>query len=939
MSESEDRSRDCGTTEVMPAEDAPVLPTRIGGYRVLSELGQGGFGVVYLAEQTEPVRRRVAVKVIKPGMDSEAVVARFEAERQALAVMDHPAVARVFDAGTTEGGRPFFVMEYVRGVPITEHCDRQRLSLRKRIGLFIQVCEAVQHAHMKGVIHRDLKPNNILVEYADQGSSAQVRPKVIDFGVAKSLDRPLTDTPLYTAIGDLIGTPEYMAPEQAGTSGQDIDTRADIYALGVVLYELLTGNTPLHGAGIRNAGIGEIIRVLRDEEPERPSARIGKGTAGSGIDPARRQRIADRRQTDPNRLQRELRNDLDWIVMKCLEKDRARRYDTANALALDLQRYLRNEPVTAGPPSVGYRLSKFVHRHRVPVAAAGLVLLSLVAGVVATGLALNETRNQRELAEQAREDALRRAEELSQVVTFQSSLLGQLDPERIGQSLIADMNERLQHALADEPVPEAARRNLRASYQLAIGMINATDLARQMLDQALLRGTVSAIEQDFANQPTIRAGLLQTVGEVYAGLGFYDAGLGQIQQAHALRLAALGPSHVDTLRSRAALGQVMLQMDRVDGAVGHLQASLDGFDELGAVGDAPSIRTAIHLASAYRRLNRLDEALQLLRQAREEAQRVFGPKHRETLQVINTLALIHQYRGEWQQTEALFREALQKRLATLGEDHPDVLESRQNLGLALWAQYRLDEAEPYLQQALTDSRRIHGQDHPITLQVANGLGALFQAQNRLDDAARLLTDTVERYRRALGERHHETLTALGNLAAVVEAAGRAGDAEALYREAMTGFAQTKGPDDLNTLRQMSNLGLLLAERGDLGQAQSLLAQVVERGLRAFGETEDALIWLNNLASIERDLGHLDSALRRADQAVAAARVSAPPVYLGRFLMTRSRILALMNRHAEAAAVMEEARVLLTNTMGADAEWALEAAEELAEFRARAERET
>lgn len=936
MSESGDRSPDLETTEPLPVGAAPVLPEKIGCYQVLSELGQGGFGVVYLAEQTEPVRRRVAVKVIKPGMDSRAVVARFEAERQALAVMDHPAVARVFDAGTTEGGRPFFVMEYVRGVPITEHCDRQRLDLRQRIELFIQVCEAVQHAHMKGVIHRDLKPNNILVEYADHGSSAQVRPKIIDFGVAKSLVRPLTETPLHTAIGDLIGTPEYMAPEQAGTSGQDIDTRADIYALGVVLYELTTGRTPFHGARMRNAGIGEIIRMLNEEQPERPSALISHATKGSGIDSADLQRIADRRHTDPARLRRELRNDLDWIIMKCLEKDRARRYDTANALALDLRRHLRNEPVTAGPPSAAYRIGKFVHRHRVQVAAAGLVLLSLVAGVVATSLALNETRKQRALAELAREEAIGRADELSQVVAFQSSLLAQLDPERIGQSLIAEMNERLQDAMEDKPVPESARRTLRSSYQLAVGMINATDVARRMLDQALLRGTVSAIEQEFANQPTIQAGLLQTVGEVYANLGFYDAGMAQIQQAHALRIAAFGPSHVDTLQSRAALGQAMLQMDQLDAAVGHLQASLEGFGQLGAVGAAPSIRTAVHLAAAYRRLNRLDEALELLSRARDEAQVVFGPNHRETLQVINNLAVLHQYRGEWQQTEALFRELLRQRLATLGEDHADVLESRQNLGLALWAQYRLDEAQPYLQQALADSRRIHGQDHPITLQAANGLGVLLQTQNRLDEAERLMADTVERYRSALGERHHETLTALGNLAAVVEAAGRTRDAEALYREAMTGFSETLGPSDLNTLRQMSNLGLVLAEQGDLGEARSLLGQVVDRAVAEFGETEDVLIWINNLASLERDLGRLESALRYADQAVAGARAHAPPVYLARFLMTRARILALMNRHAEAAVVMEEARALLTDIMGADADWAIEAAEEAAEFRARAD---
>jgi len=938
MSQSGDQPPDPEATAAMPADQAPGLPERIGAYRVLSLLGQGGFGVVYLAEQTEPVRRRVALKVIKPGMDSEAVVARFEAERQALAVMDHPGVARVFDAGTTPGGRPFFVMEYVRGVPITEHCDRQRLTVRERIELFIQVCEAVQHAHMKGVIHRDLKPSNILVEYADQGSSAMIRPKVIDFGVAKSLDRPLTDTPLYTAVGELIGTPEYMAPEQAGTSGQDIDTRADVYALGVLLYELCTGYPPFDVDRLRRAGIGEVIRVLNEEQPERPSVRLKSVLKASpSTDPGQRLVLADRRRTTLSRWQRELRDDLDWIIMKCLEKDRARRYETAAALALDLQRHLRNEPVLAGPPSASYRIGKFVSRHRVPVAAACLAVAALVAGVVTTSLALNESRKQRALTEQAREEAARRAGELSQVVVFQSSLLAQLDPERIGQSLVADLNERLRQALEQAPVASTVSgADLQSSFQRALGLINATDLARHMFDQALLRGTVAAIEQDFADEPLIQSALRQTVGEVYSNLGNYDAGLSQIQQAYALRLASLGPEHIDTLRSRAVLGQIQLSMDDLDSAVGHLQAALAGFMAMGPDAEGPAIQATVNLAAAFRRLNRLDEALVLARQAYDDARVVFGPDHRETLLVINNLAIVHQARGEWQETEALFRQVLDKRLELHDADDAETLLAHQNLGLSLWNQYRLDEAEPHLRQALEAARRIHGHDHPIALQAANGLGALLQAQGKSDEAERLLADTLEGYRRVLGQDHHETLITLANLAAVIEAAGRPDDAEPLYREAIVRFRQTAGPDDRNTLTQMSNLGLLLAERGDLEEAEALLREAFDRGRRVVGEVEEVLIWLNNLASIERDLGALESALANAERAVAGARASMPPVYLGRFLMTKARVLALMNRHDEAVASMEEARRVLLEVLGADAEWVIEATAEAAEFRAQAD---
>ena len=343
--------------------------TRIGPYKLLQVIGEGGFGVVYMAEQEEPIRRRVALKLVKLGMDTKEVIARFEAERQALAMMEHPNIARVLDAGATETGRPYFVMELVRGVPITEYCDENCLSTRERLELFAQVCHAVQHAHQKGIVHRDLKPSNVMVTLHD----GRAMPKVIDFGVARAISHPLTDRTLFTEFGQFIGTPTYMSPEQAEMSGLDIDTRSDIYSLGVLLYELLTGTTPYTRGQLKHVARLEILRVLREVEPPRPSTRLSQMGESSVA-------VARLRGSEPSALEKLLRGDLDWIVMKALEKDRGRRYASASELAADLERYFGGDPVSAGPPDLGYRLRKIVRKHRGKVAAAAAVVLAILAG-------------------------------------------------------------------------------------------------------------------------------------------------------------------------------------------------------------------------------------------------------------------------------------------------------------------------------------------------------------------------------------------------------------------------------------------------------------------------------------------------------------------------------------------------------------------------------
>ncbi len=595
------------TRAATPPAEGPC--TIIGRYKLLQQIGEGGFGVVFMAEQQEPIRRRVALKIIKLGMDTRAVMARFEAERQALAMMDHPNIARVLDAGATETGRPYFVMELVAGDRITDYCDKHNLSISERLALFVQVCHAVQHAHQKGVIHRDLKPSNILVSVRDD------RPhvKIIDFGIAKATAHRLTEKTLFTEHRALIGTPEYMSPEQAEGS-LDIDTRTDVYSLGVLLYELLTGAPPFDARQLRSAAYAEVQRIIREEEPARPSVRLSRPSAEL-------EALAAHRRSEPGKLGGLVRGDLDWIAMKALEKDRARRYETANGLAMDVARHLAGDPVLAAPPSPRYRLRKFVRRHRGPVAAGGVIAAALVLGVAGTSIGLVQAERQGRIARerlgaavvaqqaeaQARQTAQDQAAKLTALLGFLEQTMASVDPAGRGRTLGAMLNDEA------TPQPDTGSRVTMAEY--------------------LARAAAEA-DRAFPGQPLVEAAARRTIGKTMLGLGMPSEGAAQLQRAVDLLQQHAPPGDTLAVRARIDLCQALFGTGGVFGSYETVAATRPLAEGVLAPDDSDMLRLrTLHAFCARSRGEAgVHETVRLLREVAAVGSARYGPASAEALE-------------------------------------------------------------------------------------------------------------------------------------------------------------------------------------------------------------------------------------------------------------------------------------------------------------------
>ena len=854
----------------------------IGPYTLLKVIGEGGFGSVYLAAQEQPVRRQVALKIIKLGMDTKEVIARFDAERQALAMMDHPNIARVLDAGATATGRPYFVMDLVKGEPIAYYCDAHNLGIRERLELFAQVCAAVQHAHTKGIIHRDIKPSNVLVGVVDGRPSV----KVIDFGIAKATSARLTEQTLFTQHRQLIGTLEYMSPEQAEGS-LDIDTRTDVYSLGVLLYELLTGATPFDGRSLRSAAFAEIQRIIREVDPPAPSSRLSQSTDTLTT-------VAARRDTEPRKLGTIVRGELDWIVMKALEKDRGRRYETANGLAMDIRRYLDGEAVVAAPPSAAYRAGKFVRRHKGAVLSAAAVAAALLIGVVAFAWQASVARSQRDRAVKAEAETELRADQLQLVADFQADMLGQIDPNRAGEELTADVTAKLAAALAaaDPPLPAAARDRQVAAFTSQWGRVNATDVARELIDRTILRPAIATIDTQFEDQPAVAARLRHVLAAQYRVLGLYDESMPLAEAALATRRQVLGQEHPDTLVSLNEMGFLLLAMGKPAEAEPCFREALEKMQ--GALGEdhRDTLTAMANLAWSLQDQGRLDEAEPFYRECLEKRRRAFGDDDPDTATAISNVGYVLLAQGKYAEAEPFFREAATTLAALRGEDDPDAVVAVNNLGYAIQYQGRPAEAEPFLREALERWRRSRGEDHPLTLLAMNNLALLLQDLNQLDEAERLLRAAMEGRRRVLGEDHPDTINSVGNFGRLLQAAGRLAEAEPYVRQALEQKRRVRGEDHPDTFTSINNYGTLLEAQGHYAQAEAYYREAMEKCRRVLGEEHpNTLITTINTGFVMQREGRVGDAA----EMLAGVEESARTVFSGTYATWLAKLLTGLGR--------------------------------------------
>jgi tetratricopeptide (TPR) repeat protein len=883
-----------------------------GRYTLVESIGEGGMGEVWVAKQSEPVKRKVALKLIKAGMDSKAVLQRFEQERQALALMDHPNIAKVLDGGLTAERRPFFVMELVIGLPLTKFCDEAKLGVRERLELFVPICQAVQHAHQKGIIHRDLKPSNVLVTIVD----GRGVPKIIDFGVAKATSGRLTDESLSTQFGAVVGTLEYMSPEQAGFSGEDIDTRADIYSLGVILYELLTGLRPLDAKRLRQAAMTEMIRIIKEEEP---STRISTDDSAPSL--------AALRHTEPKKLAALLRGELDWVVMKCLEKQRDRRYDTANGLARDIQRYLADEVVEARPPSAGYRLRKFARKRRAALASAAAIASLLVVGLSASLWQMNRAIAAERDAEEKRKAAVAEADLANGVKTFlQKDVLQLADPatqQQEGAALKYDADvrlrdvvlraaERIEGKFTDRPLVEADIRHTLGYTLLGMGR---ADLAAEQMKRALelRRRHLGPDDPD-----TLKCMVL--LGRTYFNLGRHPDAVKLIEETLPLQKTKLGPDHPETLSS---MGNLALYY----GALGRYAEELKLNEETLALRkaklgpDHPStLMSMSNLANSYASLGRNAEALKLREEVLALRKAKLGADHPETLRSMNNLAASYHSLGRYDEAARLNEETLAIRKAKLGPDHPDTIWSMNNLAAAYIDMGRPAEALKLYEETFALRRAKLGPDHPDTLGSMDGLAVGYANLGRHAEALKLREETLALRRAKLGPDHPDTLGSMSSLAVGYSSLGRHAEALKLREETLALRKANRGPDHPDTLRSMSSLAESYAALGRHTQALKLREETLALRKVKLGSDHPNTLWsMHCLTESYADLGRNAEALKLREETLALGKaklgVDNPNTHLSMDSLAES--YAALGRHAEALKLREEVLALRKAKLGPD----------------------
>jgi eukaryotic-like serine/threonine-protein kinase len=773
-------------------ESSAATPKSIGPYRLVRKLGEGGMGQVWLAEQTAPFQRLVAIKLIRAGVSDNILLERFESERQALARMNHPAIAKVFDAGTTPEGTPYFVMEYVPGIPITRYCDQKRLSIPQRLELFIKVCEGVQHAHQNAIIHRDLKPANILVTELD----SKPGPRIIDFGIAKAVAACDPLATMFTRAGHFIGTPAYMSPEQADPDIRDVDTRSDVYSLAVILYELLTGTLPFDPTQWRSEVMQHALKRLREEDPPPPSLQYQKKSTTERDTATQAARL---RSTEPQDLVSQLRGDLDWIALKALERDRARRYGTPNELASDLHNFLNHEPVFARPASAAYRLQKYVRRHRLGVSVAAAGLLLLVAFSILQGIQIRRITAERDRTARERDRANR-------IADFMTKMFRVADPgEARGNSITA----------------------------------------RQVLDKAS-----DDIDTGLAKDPDLQARMMDIIGTVYDNLGLYSRAEALTRQSLDILRKTLGPDHFDVLRLENNLGNILYDEGKYKEAEKLYRHAYDSFRARVGPDDIKTLQSMDDLANAIYEQGRYPESEMLYRQALDSSRRSLGPDHRETVIQMGNLANNLGAEGRYADAEVLDNQVLDARRRTLGSDHPEALRAMSDLGATLFLEGKYAQAEAIFRQTLDERRRVLGPEHPETLLTIYNIAGSVKKQDRLAEAEKLYRQALAAQTRTLGAEHPDSVHTMTDLSNTLADEGQFAPAIQLARDALAILARTQGPQNPVTLQTMTNLGWTLRQAGQLSEAEKLTRQAYDTQRRALGPDNPLTIsTLDNLGSV------------------------------------------------------------------------------------------
>jgi tetratricopeptide (TPR) repeat protein len=809
------------TVELKPLTEGPGAV--IGRYKLLQPIGEGGFGVVFMAEQTEPIRRKVALKIIKLGMDTKQVIARFEAERQALALMDHPHIARVLDAGATETGRPYFVMELVKGIPITEYCDRNNLATRERLELFMHVCHAVQHAHQKGIIHRDLKPRNVLVTLHD----GRPVPKVIDFGIAKATQQPLTEKTMFTEFGQFVGTPVYMSPEQAELSGLDVDTRSDIYSLGVLLYELLTGKTPFDAARLRSAAFNEMQRIIREEEPPRPSTRLS--TLGDELTS-----VATRRGIEPKKLRTLIQGDLDWIVMKALEKDRTRRYETANEFAKDVERHLHQEPVLAGPPGAGYKLRKFVKRNRASVAAGSVAVAGILFGLALSTYGYCQAAWDRDRAVKAERVAKEQECQAESTTRLLVDMLGAADPDKLHGPNYT-VRQMLDHFAVDfdrgltkgcSPKVEATVRTAVGRSYLALGLFPPAE--------SYLRRALEVTRNEYGERSIEAAGCLHTLGEIL--LRKYEPLNAEplLRDALSIRKELLGESHPDVAKTLSVLATCLSCEGLPDDAEPLYREALEirrrvlGDEHLDVAESLCELSDLLFDRGAY------EQAEKLWGEAKAIEERLGGHDPGLTARHLHRQGNALKWRGDYAAAEERYRESLELYRKRFGDSHPAVANGWSALGSVHFRRADYEAAEAAFRNAIAMQRRIYGDEHLLVLAEMKNLIEVLVTNGDKQEAASVLREALDMVP-ALLVGHHPMAGTLTDLLDVLQDAETAALAEPLYRQALALDRQRLSEQHPLLPQSLTNLGVILERQQKYDLAEPLLQEALRLRRNLLGD--------------------------------------------------------------------------------------------------------